>query len=155
MGEIRKLPLWKGLYEKLIEEGIDYGKTYPADKFEKELSCNRESREFGIEVHKIRVELEKLGYYLQGKVESAGILVIVPAEKNVKISIKSEKRIRKNRLRSAMLLQATDLKRLPKKIKDLHLKTQERIEIKMLLEKRAARISKYLKEKAPKMLEGT
>ena len=149
----RKLPLWKGLLETIEEKGVEYGKTYSAAWFEEELSCKRDSREFGLAVHRIRVCLERKGFYLQGHTMKEGNLVILPPEKNIGIAKATERKIRKNRARSIHLLGSTDRELLPSKFRPQHEKMLMRITIRQMIEARAGRIHKYLKKKMPKLLE--
>jgi hypothetical protein len=149
---VRTLPLWIGLKDKLIADGVKAGDIFDAQYFENELSCKRDSREFGLAVHKIRMALEKKGLYLRGHVMRDKSLVILAPEKNVDIAIGTERMIRRRRERSIMLLGATDRTLLPPKIKALTEKVSMRIEIRAMIEKRAARIHRYLTKKAPKLL---
>jgi hypothetical protein len=137
----------------MIREGIDYGKVYDAQRFEDELSCKRDTREFGLAIHKIRMELEKLGYYLQGKVESAGLLIVVKANQNVQIAKSAEHRIFKTRRRSINLLRATAVQVLTDKEKTTHTKALERIELRLMIEIRAGKVAKFIREKAPALLD--
>ncbi|RPH38335.1 hypothetical protein EHM92_00190 [bacterium] len=150
---VRKLPLWKSLVEDLITEGVEHGKVYDAARFEEALSCKRGTREFGLAVHEIKMELERHGFYLQGHAIREGSLTIIPPEKHISIAKASERRNQKNRRRAIALLGATDRELLPKKIKPFHEKILMRLQIKQLIEHRAGRIHGYLQKKAPKLLE--
>jgi hypothetical protein len=150
---VRKLPLWKSLLEEIIESGVDYGKSYRATYFEQALSCDRDSREFGLAVHNIRVELEKLGYYLQGHVARDGSLVILPPEGNIKVAENVERKIRKNRQRAIGLLVSTKPQSLPFKFRRSHERLVLKMQIRQILENRAGTIHGYLRKKAPKLIE--
>jgi hypothetical protein len=152
MPEIRRLPLWRNLLEKITEEGLNYGNSYDAGRFEKELSCSRNSRSFGIAVHKIRVELENKGYYLQGHAIKDGSLVIVAPEKNSHIAKLTESKIRRHRGRSVRLLTATDVSLLKPKELAAHVKVQNRVQIVAMIERRIGKIHRFLKAKKPELL---
>jgi hypothetical protein len=150
---VRKLPLWQGLLDELTEEGISHGKSYEASRFEESLSCKRDSREFGLAVHEIRLELERRGFYLQGHAIRDGKLVIVPPEKHIGVVRGFERRNQKNRRRSISLLSSTDRSLLPAKLRPYHEKMLMRIEIKQMLERRAGSIHRFISKRAPKLLE--
>jgi len=149
---VRKLPLWKNLLESMEAGGIEYGKVYDAAYFEGELSCGRNSMQFGLAVHHIRVALEHKGFYLQGHAQRSGTMVIVPATKHVGIARNVERRIRKGRRRAIVLLSETERAALPKKFHAAHDRALERMEIRELLELRAGRVHRVLLKKAPKVL---
>lgn len=153
MNEVRTLPLWRGLLNELIAEGIEHGKIYDAERFEEALSCDRHTREFGLSVHSIRVELEKLGYYLQGHTVRDGKLVVLPPERNVTVARSFERKNQKNRCRAIALLGATKTELLPQKLRPYHTKMLMRLQIRQLLDARSKRIHKFLQKNAPKMLE--
>ena len=151
--ELRKLPLWRGLLEGIIEKGINHGSVYDASYFEQELSCKRDSREFGLATHRIRVALERKGFYLQGHAIRDGKLLIIPPEKNMGIAKNREIRIKKDRGRSIALLSATDMNLLPEKCRPAHAKILMRIEIRAMIEKRSGVIHRFLAKRAPKLLQ--
>jgi len=79
---VTKLPLWQNAVDEMIETGIDYGKVYPAEFFEKHLKCDRNTMSFGLGVSHIRRSLEDLGYYLTGRGQKGDQFVIVENTSN-------------------------------------------------------------------------
>lgn len=152
--QTRKLPLWRGLLEAITSNGLEHGKVYQANYFENELSCKRDTREFGIATYRIRRALEEQGYYLQGHAMRDGTMVIIAPDRHIGV-VKNRERIRKSLIeRNIALLANTNRKLLSSiGVQRKHEKTLERLKIKHLIEQRAGRIHKLLTIKAPKMLK--
>jgi hypothetical protein len=150
---VRRLPLWKNLLDKLITEGLQYGKIYTVQQFEQELSCSHTSIRFGISVHRINIAIERLGYHIKSKATSAGVLCIVQPNQHAVIAKNNERQIRKKRRRTISLMSATDMALLNPKEQKTHRKLLARAEIVYMIEKRAGKVHRYLKEKAPEMLQ--
>lgn len=81
-GEVLRLPLWKNCYQNMIDAGLDYGATYSADFFEKELRCKRDTMKFGLDISLIRRALEYKGFYLSGRGLNAVEWIVMPPQNN-------------------------------------------------------------------------
>lgn len=106
-GRLRKLPLWRALAEEMITNGVEHGKTYPAEYFEKGLSCLRTSLEYGFSISEIRKVLEDDGYYLSGMGQNGTAFVIVEPERHVDIAESRERQATILLFRAVKLLTAT------------------------------------------------
>lgn len=80
--EALRLPLWKNCYERMIADGCDYGSTYPASFFERELKAERDSMRFNLDISEIREALEAHGFYLSGRGHRGEEWVILPPQTN-------------------------------------------------------------------------
>jgi hypothetical protein len=83
--ETIKLPEWKSCYEDMLKDGIEYGKTYPTEFFEKKLRANRLTMEFGIAVSRVRTLLLAHGFYLSGRGGKGKQFVILAASANCQV----------------------------------------------------------------------
>jgi hypothetical protein len=83
--ETVRLPLWRACLEDMIEDGVNYGKTYAAEFFEEKLRCKRDGMEFGLAMSEIRRELETQGKYLSGRGQKGNQFVILPPESNADV----------------------------------------------------------------------
>ena len=137
----------------MIDDGIKYGKVYKAEEFEEELECLRDSLQFNIAVSNIRMELEQLGFYLEGHIDATGRLEIVKPKKHRHIVKLRESRMRRLRRRSIILMMETDMKALPKKDHKAHMQTLEQLQIKELIERHNRKVQQVLKKNSPRLLE--
>jgi hypothetical protein len=80
--EVVKLPEWKSCLQDMLDEGVEYGKSYDAEYFEKRLKQDRMSMRFSLDVSRIRSELLRHGYYLSGRGGKGEVFEIVPAADN-------------------------------------------------------------------------
>jgi hypothetical protein len=80
-----KLPEWKACYEDMMEDGVDYGKTYTAEFFESRLRTTRDTLKFGLDVSNVRTKLLEHGYYLSGRGGKGEQFVILEAAANSKV----------------------------------------------------------------------
>jgi hypothetical protein len=78
-------PIWKQCLQNMKKDGIEYGKQYTAEYFEKELRANRKDMKFGLMIAEIRRQLEHDGYYLSGKGGHGNMWVIVMQQQNVNV----------------------------------------------------------------------
>lgn len=83
--EVITLPEWKNCLAEMQKGKIEYGKTYSAEFFEKELKRDRDDLQFSLSISLIRRELEKDGFYLSGKGQNGNQYVILQPENNSKI----------------------------------------------------------------------
>lgn len=77
-----RLPIWKHALDQMREEGIAYGKTFPAEWFEKQLRTARDTMGFGLAISEIRRELEKDGFYISGRGQKGDQYVILEPASN-------------------------------------------------------------------------
>ena len=80
--EALRLPLWKNVYEQMIAEGCDYGRTYAAEFFETSLKTTRDTMRFGLDLARIRRALEYHGFYLTARGQGGNQFIIVQPESN-------------------------------------------------------------------------
>ena len=83
--EVVKLPEWKSCYQDILNEGIDYGKTFTAEYFEEKLRCRRDSMQFGLDVSNVRTALLAHGFYLSGRGGKGEHFVVLEAAANSKV----------------------------------------------------------------------
>src|SRR6266496_5515699 len=82
---VRRLPLWESLVQQMRTEGLAYGKEYPIEYFEAGLEHKRTDSLIGIEIHKVRRELEHEGFYLSGRGFKGNKFVLLPVANNQKV----------------------------------------------------------------------
>ena len=81
-GEVIRLPLWRECAKEMIEQGLEYGKVYTSEYFEKWLKCSPDSITFGIGVSKIRRTLEHHGVFLSARGQKGKQYVLLQASAN-------------------------------------------------------------------------
>lgn len=152
-GEVRKLPLWKSCLEKMVSEGVEYGKTYPADFFEQELSQKRDSMKFGLDISEIRRGLEKLGFYLSGRGQGGNQYIVLPPANNASV-MSSYSRAALDALKRGVILGTnTRLDTLSDSERKRHESILERLAIRSALMHRSVSVSRFIKSKSPKLLK--
>src|ERR1044071_688119 len=75
-----RLPLWRECVRHMLAAGVEHGKIYPANFFEKELRCESASMQFSLAIAEIRRALEEEGFYLSGRGHRGEQYVILPVE---------------------------------------------------------------------------
>lgn len=140
-----RLPLWRNCLEKMIQEGLYYGKPYSKEWFEEELKCPFNGMEFSFAITQIRQELEEKGFYLSGRGQKGTGFVIVPAAANADV-MKSYQKAAAQALQRALVLGSnTDTTQLTDMEKRKHEAVLERVAIKTALLQRASEFGKLLK----------
>ena len=150
--EIRRLPLWKNVVDKMRAEGIEFGKTYSAEYFEEGLSQKRDTMQFGLAVSEIRRELESNGFYLTGRGQKGDQFVILPAGDNMKIMQEYSRRALDSLKRGVILGTNTPLNALAIDDRRKHEAILERIAIRSVLMARSGQVAKAVAKNAPKLL---
>lgn len=148
-----KLPLWKNCLESMVQGGVKYGDTYPAEFFEKELRCGRDEMKFGLALSLIRRELEELGFYISGRGQKGNQYVILPPGSNSDVGSNYEYHAIDCFKRGLKLLASTPQHLLSEEEKRKHEKIQNRIAIRLALIRRSVAIEKFVKKTNPKLLE--
>lgn len=90
--EVLTLPLWKNCLDGMLAVGVNYGDTFSAKFFEEHLKSNQDTMEFGLAVSAIRRELEKRGFYLNGRGQNGEQYVIVQAASNCDVMLSYQRR---------------------------------------------------------------
>lgn len=151
-GELRPLPLWKFCLDTMLKEGIDYGKTYPAEFFEKCLSEKRDSMKFGLSISEIRRELEKHGFYLSGRGQGGNQYIVLPPENNSGV-MSSYSRAAVDALKRGVILGTnTRLDSLSDSDRKRHENILEKLAIRAALISRSASVAKVVKANKPELL---
>ena len=148
-----RLPLWKNCLDNMIAEGMEHGKAYPAEFFEKELCDKRDTMRFGLAISEIRRQLEKRGYYLSGRGQNGNSFIILPVE-NHKFVADSYQRAASDAInRAATLLVNTRMELLEDTERKILEKKMEKIAWKQAMLSRPGKIVKALGDKAQKLLQ--
>lgn len=135
------------------EEGIEFGKTYPSDYFEKSLSRKRNTMEFGLAISEIRRELEKDGFYLSGRGQKGDQFVILPAEDNVSVMQGYNRRALDALKRGVILGTNTPLQLLDSENRKRHEALLERMAVRTILIQRTQSVVDTLRKHQPKLLK--
>lgn len=151
--EIRRLPLWKNVVDQMREEGIEFGKTYSADFFEKGLSRKRDEMQFGLAISEIRRELEHDGFYLDGRGGKGDQFVIRPAQDNVAVMQGYNRRALDALKRGVILGTNTPLQLLDAANRKRHESLLERMAVRSVLMQRTASVVTLLQKHQPKLLK--
>ena len=152
MNNTTRLPLWKSCLEVMGEEGVEYGKVYPAEFFERHLKVPRNSMKFSLRVSRIRRRLEENGFYLSGHGQKGNQYVILPPESNAAVLRNYESSSRDALRRAVTLGSTTNLESLNAAQQKRHERCLERVSIRLALMQRARKIYGHVKETAPKLL---
>ncbi len=151
-GEVIRLPLWKSCLETMRKDSVSYGKTYPAEYFEKALKVTRDTMQFGLAISEIRRELEMDGFYLSGRGQNGNQYVILPPENNQDV-MRSYQRAALDALKRGVILGTnTRLDLLESEDRRRHEALLEKLAIRTLLFKKTGEVAKILKENHPKVL---
>lgn len=156
MNDTTTLPLWKNALDAMREEGLDYGKTWTADYFEKYLREDRHSQAFAFEMMALRHELEKdEGLYLKSE-ESGARWSIVEAAAHEDVAARFDGKVRRYAVRSINLRSATLMNPKAKLTQDERAKMEgnlERASLRLVLMSRSHSIAEVVKAHEPKLLE--
>ena len=107
--KVTKLPLWRTCVEKMIEDGLFYSKTYSIEWFEGRLKVARSTPRFNFAIYRIRIEIEKLGFYLNGiGISKTGFYTLQQAEANIDTVMRHNTRSRRLLRRSVRLAMMTE-----------------------------------------------
>lgn len=154
-----KLPLWRSCLEDMRQEGLNYGKTFTVEWIEGKLRSKKDSVQFGIAVSRIRQELEKDGYYLNGSgATKNGLYCLQQEAANLATMKRHNRRSRRYVMRQIRLGHGTLENTLASLLTDGERKRIEqgthRAELQLLFMRRTESVNKALGEKI-KAISGT
>lgn len=147
-----RLPLWKSCVDDMREEGINHGKTYPAEYFEQKLRTQRDSMQFGLALSEIRRELEKDGFYLSGRGQNGNQFLILPPENNRDVMASYQRQALDSLRRGVILGTNTRLDLLPPEDRKKHESLLEKLAIRTALMQRSGAIAKIVKKHSPQLI---
>lgn len=150
--EVLRLPLWKNALEEMRNEGVNYGKVYEADFFEKHLKASRDDMKFGLAVSEIRRELEKDGFYLSGRGQKGAQYVVLMPEGNSDVMAAYQRAALDALKRGVILGTNTRLDSLSDSDRRKHENLLQRMATKCVLMQRSVKIAEALEKSAPKLL---
>jgi hypothetical protein len=149
-----RLPLWKNCVERMLANGVEYGKTYSAEYLEKELRCKRTEMNFGIAVSEIRRALETRGFYLSGRGLKGDSFIILEPQKNQEV-LSSYSTTAIDALKRGVILGTnTRLDTLTSEERRRHESMLHKMATRLMLMKHSAKISKTIEKHDPKLLRG-
>jgi len=151
MTEVLRLPLWKNVLDQLCFSGIDYGMEIKSAWLEDQLKCERESMEFQISVSKIRQELEKKGFYLNGR-DCEGDFEIIRPEDNVNVMQRYQSQALNLIRRSSVLGSATRMDLLDDAQRQKHETVLRTAQTRMVLMARTKSFVKLAEKHDPKLM---
>ena len=152
-GEVLRLPLWKNALEELEQNGLSYGQTIGADWFEERLKQPRNSMRFGLDISKIRRELEHKGFYLTARGQKGNQFVILPPESNRDVMAGYQREAIDALRRGVILGTNTRLDTLSDADRRKHEGMLEKLAVKAALMQRSTQIFKAVSKYAPKLIE--
>lgn len=154
--ETVKLPLWRNALDKIREAGLTYGKTWQSDFFEKELRCDRDSKEFAFAMMAIRQEVERDdGFYIKSE-ENGARWSIVAAPDHESVAQTFDTKVRRYAVRSINLRSATLMNPEANLTEDERRKMEHNLEkasLRLILMSRAQSVANVVSEHAPSLLE--
>lgn len=146
--KVTKLPLWKTCAEQMLEEGIDYGKTYPYQFFEDRLKADRNSIQFSIAISKIRHALLRKGFYLSGVgAQKHGCFCIQQPNANKATMTRMAKIAQRSLARGVILGTNTPLEILQAGDRKKHEQILERLQLKYMFIRSPNRTARILGSK--------
>lgn len=152
--DVIRLPLWRECVKDMLKIGIEHGKIFESEYFEKWLRCSRDDMQFGLQISEVRRALEEEGYYLSGRGQHGKQYIIVPPEINADV-MRSYGRKAADALRRGVILGTnTRLDLLAPEDRRRHESILEKMAIKSALIERSSAIIKALPEAARKTLVG-
>ena len=75
---LQRLPLWRGVVEQMLADGVAYGMEYDIDWFAEKLRHNVGDMKLSLEITEIRRALMKHGFYLCGRVAKGKLVLREP-----------------------------------------------------------------------------
>lgn len=151
--ELVRLPLWRNCVEKMEAEGIEYGRTYPAEFFEAELRCTREDMKFGLGISQIRRQLEHKGFFLSGRGQKGSQYIILPPSANANVMGNYAAAAMDALKRGVILGTNTRLDTLSAEERRRHESMLEKMAIKAALCSKSSQVAKIIKKQNPEILE--
>jgi hypothetical protein len=154
--EAVRLPLWRKVLEQMRADGLEYGKSWPAEFFEKGFRSVRGSSAFAFELMGLRKELEdEDGYYMRSS-ENGAQFYIVEAEACEEVAQHFETKMKRYARRSLLLRVATlgnEKAKLSEETKAKMDKNAARAGTRLVLLARQDSISEAVRKHAPNLLE--
>jgi hypothetical protein len=147
--ELVRLPLWKACVDNMRKDGVNHGKTYPADYFEQQLRTTRETMQFSLGLSEIRRELERDGFYLSGRGQHGNQFVILPPENNRDVMASYQRQAFDALKRGVILGTNTRLDLLPSEDRKKHESLLEKMAIRTALMQRTGSVVRVLKKHSP------
>lgn len=152
--ETVRLPLWKNALETMRKQGLDYGATYTAEFFEKELRTTRDTMGFGLAISEIRRELEQDGYYLSGRGQKGDSFVILAPAANQSV-MASYGRAAVDALKRGVILGTnTRLDSLSANERRKHEALLEKLAVRLALVKHSGKVARQLGDESVAKLTG-
>lgn len=145
--ELVRLPLWRSCVEKMLAEGVEYGKTYPADYFEKMLRCKRDEMKFGLGISEVRRALEanKPAFYLSGRGLKGDSFIILEPSQHVDVLWGYSHKALDALKRGVILGTNTRIDTLTTEERRRHESILEKLAFRLVMFKRTAQIAKAVK----------
>lgn len=147
-----RLPLWRSCLERMIDEGVEYGKTYTAEFFMEHLKAEPDSMQFGLAISEIRRELEQKGYYLSGRGGKQTQWVILQPQAHSDVMTHYNRLAMDALKRGVILGTNTKLDLLEPADRKKHESILEKLAIRTALLSRSKPIYNLVKKEQPKLL---
>lgn len=136
----------------MLEDGVEYGKTYEAKFFEERLRSSRDTMQFGLAISEIRRSLEGKGFYLSGRGQKGNQFIILPPESNQHV-LEGYQRAALDAMRRGVILGTnTRIDLLSDKDRRKHESILEKMAFRAVLMQRSQAVKKVLVKHAPKIL---
>jgi len=152
MIEVRRLPLWKNCLDSMRKIGIEYGSVFTADFFEAELSVPIKSIRFGVDVSRIRRELEREGFFLSGQGHNGQAFEIIPASQNHEVMGQYLRKSKDLTTRAVILGTNTNVGLLTESQKVRHAQKLERAQMRQALIAKERPIFRLIQKTAPSLI---
>ena len=128
-----RVPRWKMAVETMLTDGITYGAIITAKALEESLGVGRNTIQFSTEVSLIRQELERHGMYLDGRGTKHESFQVVRAEQNHLVMKSHNSRAKRYLTRAVDLGTATDTSALNEHQRQVHEKTLDIMQKRLVL----------------------
>ena len=149
------LPLWKNCLQQMRDDGLEYGKVYPVEYFEKFLRATRDQQSFIFEMMNLKQTVEKEdGYYLK-QINSGSEYMIQTAAGHEEEAHRFDSKVRRYAVRSVNLRAATLMNPKAELTDGERAKMEKSLEIastRLVLMSRQKRIAETIATHAPKLL---
>ena len=156
--KVERLPLWKNVLKNMRDDGLAYGKVWPASYFEAWLMCEHNSREFDFAMLSIKSQIEtEDGYYLQSS-NDGNLWSIPSAADHETVCERFDRNVKSFAIRAVLLRDSTLANPTAQLTDQERAKMEKRMEIagnRLALLNKTATITRAIKKRSPKLLDNS
>jgi hypothetical protein len=151
-----KHPIWRAVAEEMVQNGIEFGQTWPVDYFEGKLKCHRTDKRFVWEMIDLRHYIEvETGQYI-GSSDNGRTYSVPPAFGHEDIASRFDHRVRRFAVRAVNMRSATLMNAKAILTSSERATMEKNLEIastRLVLLARSTSIAATVKKHAPRLLK--